>query len=245
MENPYTASRDEMHRLLVISKKAQAVAKLAELSQRYPREEIERQFASQTGPITEEINASSEAFARKTENVEFVTALGLSDFYFGSEVQTDVSFEMRRNFDGGSVKTYEDLIQNIANDTHIDCAINGKGQDLIFQIKRYPQKYLEHTNESILDYLGTEVFPHYPKMDSILVVLLQPDPPYTKTNFRFPELATALNERSELIPFNEVAFTYTDASNGIMTSVLNKLYPNPEISTIPTEQMLKRFRGEA
>ena len=72
----------------------------------------------------DEINHATESFARRTENVEFVTALGLSDFYFGPDTPTTISFEMRREFTGGPIATYEELIDNIESSTHIDCAVS-------------------------------------------------------------------------------------------------------------------------
>ena len=244
MNNPYTASRDEMNALFVMAKKVQAVQTLVDLSQRYSREEIERQLTAQAGPVFDEVTASSVAFADRTENVEFVTALGLSDFYYGADTQTNISFEMRRNFNG-VVATYDNLVQNIESATHIDAAITHAGSTRHFQIKRYSQERLDHTNDALLNYLDTNVIPHYGDMrGTTLIVLLQPDPAYRQTAFRFPELATALQERSAQITFDEVALFYSDASKGAETTVLHRLYPDYEILSIPTEQMLKRFRGE-
>lgn len=245
MNNPYSASRDEMRALFVASRKAFAESALNAAYQKYPLADVQAQVAASFGPIVDEINKETNRFARETENVEFVTALGLSDFYFGPDVQTQVSFEMRRDFQRDVTLSYESLIAGIESATHIDCAIAANGQSLAFQIKRYPQAHLDHTNEALLSYLDNDVFPHYPNMQgTILVILLQPNSPPAPTAFRFPELSAALLDGSRTITFDEVALSYTDIVNGSPFAVLHKLYPLDSRQEISLDIMLKRFRGE-
>lgn len=245
MNNPYSASRDDLHSLFVASRRSFAETKLNEALQQYPHEEVSKQISAQTGPIVDEINRATESFARRTENVEFVTALGLSDFYFGPDTPTTISFEMRREFTGGPIATYEELIDNIESSTHIDCAVSDGARTLSFQIKRYPQAYLEHTNEAIINWLTQEVLPHYPNMEGMtLIILLQPNTPPTQSAFNFQELSVALTHIENTITFDEIALSYTDFSNGNQLAVLHKLYPEHRRVVAPLDWMLQRFRGE-
>ena len=244
MNNPYTFSCNELLTLYVTSQREFVSQILIAFSFRYSEEEIRSQVSLVSGEIVDEINARTESFARRTENVEFLMSIGLSDFYFGEEAETKISFEMRRGFNG-EIKTYEDLIQNIESSTHIDCSISFENEVRHFQIKRYPQEYLKHTNEAFLNYLDQQIIPHYSNMvGTTLVVILQPNPSHTPKEFRFEELAEALHERAETITFDEVALAYSDATGGVENSFLHRLHPYYEISSIPTDRILRRFRGE-
>ena len=193
----------------------------------------------------DEINEATKAFALRTENVEFASALGLSNFYFGFDIETEVSFEMRRNFVRPDPVTYEDIVSNINSGTHIDCAVGRDGQTLDFQVKRYPQTRLAHTNEALLAWLDAEVFARYADMNgTILVILLQPNTPPAQTALRFPDLSAALLAKQSAISFDEVAVSYTDFGNGRQTATLHKLYPREERIDFPLGQVIRRFRGE-
>lgn len=245
MNNPFPASRDEMNQLFVESRKKFAKDFLEELKTRYSYEEVVSQTTAQAGPVVDELNRALDGFARDTDNVEFATALGLSDFYFGPDAKTTISFEMNRNFKASGAMTYEELIAGMEKNTHIDCAIAGDGKSLNFQIKRYPQAHLEHTNEAFLAGLDVKVFEYYANMGgTILVVVLQQNSPPTQTAFRFTELSEELQARKAKITFDEVVLLYTDYSNGKKLAVLHKLYPEHKRIVAPMEWMLKRFRGE-
>lgn len=234
-----------MHRLFAGSRMRFAQNALAEAYARYPRADVDAQIRAQAGPVVDEINRMTAVFAGKTENYEYVSALGLSNFYFGFDIETEISFEMRRNFVCPNPVTYEDVVSNIDSATYIDCAISEGRRTLNFQIKRYPQVRLLHTNGAFLAWLDTEVFAHYAPMNgTILVVLLQPNTPPAQTALRFSELSAALLVKQSPISFDEVAVSYTDYNNGHQTAALHKLYPREERIDFPLEQVLMRFRGE-
>lgn len=245
MNNPCSAPRDDLQALFVSSRRSFAEVKLNEALERYPREEVIRQITAQAGPVVDEINRATELFARRTENVEFVTALGLSDFYFGPDTPTTISFEMRREYTGSPITTYEELIDNIESATHIDCVVTDGNQLLSFQIKRYPQAYLEHTNDAFMRWLTQDVLPHYPNMAGMtLVILLQPNTPPEQSAFNFQELSASLTHIGDDITFDGIALSYTDFGNGRQLAVLHKLYPEHRRTVAPLDWMLQRFRGE-
>lgn len=209
-------------------------------------DEIRQQVAAQAGPIVEDMNRATEAFARRTENVEFVTALGLSDFYFGPDTETTISFEMRRDFRPRSDATYEEITQNIESATHVDCAVTDGTRSLNFQIKRYPQAYLEHSNDAFLSWLDEDVIAGYGEMNgTILIVLLQPTQPPGPTAFRFTPLSEAIAARADNITFDEIALSYTDIARGRQLAVLHRMYPVHRRTVAPLEWMMMRFRGQA
>lgn len=243
MNNPYSSSRKNLIKLFTDSRKKSAVEKLNELIQKYSREAVEEQIVKQKGTIIDELNLLIEKFANKTENVEFLTALSLTEFYFGGNDDTKVAFELKASADPKKITNYEKLMQAIESNTHIDCAVGS----LVFQIKRYPQKHLEHSNEALLKYLDKEVFPGYSSMKgTVLVLILQPASSVPeKTAFDFKKLSEALIERG--ISFDEVVLFYTDfeTKTNRFFSVLHRLYPKEERIVINQEKMLGRLRGES
>lgn len=243
--NPYTDTTANIRKLLIESRKQYAASVFAEAVKQYGRQEAERQIMAQSGPIVDKINEVAESLAKKTENVELITGLGLADLYFGPDSKTSISFEMKPGFAGGKLSTYADLIANIATSTHIDCSISDGKQNYDFQIKRYPQAYLEHTNEAFLKWLE-EVLQGYSEMSgTTLVIILQPNiPPTQKTLFDFPRLSSELSARSNSITFDGIALTYTDSRRDGEYSVLHRIYPKNEKAFMSLPMMLKRFRGE-
>ncbi len=246
MENPFSAPRHEMLRLFLESRIRTTQELLRDAIAANSYDEVKRQVMSKTGPIVDEMMKTPEAFARRTENVEFVTALGLSDFYFGPRAETSISFEMKRGFRPGENLTYEEILNNIESATHIDCAITEGGKTLTFQIKRYPQAYLEHTNDAFLKWLDEEIIEGYGNMNgTILVVILQPNTPPAPTAFRFRQLGESITSRARNITFDEIALTYTDFANNQQLAVLNRLFPKYERTATPLEWVMRRFRGQA
>lgn len=204
------------------------------------RGEIAKQLNDGAGEVINAVNAESKSFTHRTENVEIIKALQLSDFYFPNN-ETEICFAMRRNVDPKNVKSYEDLVLGFENATHIDCLIKSKSKSLAFQIKRYPQEYMAHTNEIFLKWIE-DIFSHYGNMKgTILSVILQPAEPYNKNDFNFSKLAISLSKIQEKITFDEVVLTYNDANKYV---VLHKIFPEHKRLLIPLYWALKRFRGE-
>jgi hypothetical protein len=198
------------------------------------------QLATQKGPILEAMDVETKKSARKTENIEVIKALQLSDFYYPHE-ETEICFELRSNVDLKSIESFDDLIDSFEDSTHIDCQIGTKTKSLNFQIKRYPADYLKHTNEAFLDWFA-KTTRHYGDMSgTILAILLQPSKPHELSAINPSEISKILISRKEKISFDEVVFTYNDR-NKFFT--LHRVYPVEKKLGIPLEWGLKRMRGE-
>ncbi|MDP3725445.1 MAG: hypothetical protein Q8R20_03195 [Nanoarchaeota archaeon] len=240
MENPFCISRKGLRDLLGLSRRNFVRNLFYKCLEKFSREEIEKQLNTQTGELMDAINTESELSVRKTENAEVITALQLSDFYFPDD-ETEICFAMRRNVDTNNVKSYEGLVSGFENATHIDCLIKLANKGISFQIKRYPERHLPHTNEAFVDWFKN-VLSHYGNMKgTILSVTLQPAEPFNKNSFNFSELAISLSEMREIITFDEVALVYNDANEYV---VLHKIFPKHKRLLVPLYWALKRFRGE-
>lgn len=241
MENPFCSSRERVLRLFLASRRSFARNLFLKFLKKCGRKEIAKQLNNEAGEIVDAINSESNVSARKTENVEVMTALQLSDFYFPHN-ETEICFAMRRNIDINRVQSYEDLVSGFENATHVDCSIRSADKHLSFQIKRYPQEYLLHTNEAFLDWFRNDVISHYGNMKgTILSIILQPNV-FEETALHFSSLASSLEEMKDIITFDEVVLIYNDHKKQLLA--LHEIFPEHKRKVIPLDWALKRFRGE-
>ena len=241
MDNPFRTSRENLQALFSEPIRRFTTENFYRLLETYTRTEIEQQIASGAGPVIDQIAAHTATLAANTSNVEIMTALSLSDFYWPHS-DTEISFELRRGVAPASVTSYEQLIASLENNTHIDCQISADNVTRSFQIKRYPLLRLGNTNEEFLRWLDEDVIRRYGNMTgTILVVILQPDGTPEQALLNPSELATSLVAMAEQITFDEVVLTYNDQGQHF---VLHKLYPEHRRILIPLDWGLRRFRGE-
>jgi hypothetical protein len=209
-------------------------------------EEILTQIFSKTGPIWEATEFFYKEFGEKTENVEVLSVLTLVHFYFNQNANPILMFEMRNDFRRKSVYTYDELIQNINSYTHIDAKATLNDQKYNFQIKTYPQRYLEHSNGAFVGYLLKVISPETGYADmrgTILVILIQPKEAYSQTSFDFVKLTEDLHPHSSKISFDEIVLGYTDG--GANTTTLHRIFPDNKRMDIDLDNMLASMRGES
>jgi len=189
-----------------------------------------------------EIIVGAQLEAKKTENVEILKALGLSDFYWPHS-ETEIFFELKKGVSPSSIVSYSDLVNGLEDNTHVDCQITGDGQTRSFQIKRYPQEYLEHSDGAFLQWLTDKVFCSYGDMSgTILVILLQPAVAFTKCPMDFTKLFSNLVDLKGIITFDEIVLSYNEQSQYM---VLHRLYPTHKRLLIPFSLALDRLKGRA
>lgn len=242
MNNPFKVSRVRLRDLLIESQRKYVKDIFYNARKSYNTTEISQQLDEQMGEVVDAVQNHSERTVAKTTNAEIITSLQLSDFYWPHS-ETEISFELSSGVNPDSIGSYEDLVEAIESDTHIDCQISGKGENRRFQIKTYPAKYLEHTNESFLSWFENKVLKHYGNMIGVsLVIIMQPEAPFDQSSLHIGNLAKSLSSMSERITFDEVALTYNDRGEYF---ALCKLYPKAKRLLIPLELGLQRMRGEA
>ena len=240
MKNPFVISRIDLVRLYGESKRQFVNELFFKSLNTFSRDNIAMQLATQSGPIVEAINVETRKSAQKTENVEVLKALQLSDFYSPHE-ETEICFELRSDVDPKSIKSYDDLVSSFEDGTHIDCQVRTKTKNLNFQVKRYPADYLKHTNEAFMEWFE-KLTKHYSEMSgTILAVLLQPSEPHGLSEINPSEILKMLISQKEKISFDEIVFTYNDR-NKFFT--LHRVYPVEKKLGIPLDWGLKRMRGE-
>lgn len=240
MNNPFRISRVGLRTLLSDSQGRFVRENYNRLLQTYTRTEIEQQLNSGAGPAIDAILEHSREFARRTSNVEVITALGLSDFYHPHD-ETEIVFELRRNVDPNTITTYEEMTAAFENDTHIDCQISTENATHSFQIKRYPMEHLGYTVEAFIEWFEN-VLASYGNMNrTTLCILILPSEANAQHPLHLPDLANSIRNLADEITFDEVALTYNDHGQNF---VLHKVYPEHRRILIPLSWGLMRFRGE-
>lgn len=242
MENPFTVSREELQSLVTNDERLFSREQFNTLLRQYSRDEIEEQITNKSGPLMESIKARANAIATNTGKAEVINALSLADFYF-PDSDTTISFELRRGVSQESITTFSELVGAFEVGTYIDCEVMSGEEIRSFQIKAYPQAYIEHANEVFLKWIKEEVFDHYGDMKGvILVVILQPDNSGGRSsNLDLDILANGIDAMVDRITFDEVVLTYNDRGQYI---TLCKLYPERKKLSVPLEWALARFRGD-
>ena len=243
MSDPLSISVSDLLHLFNEERSKPIKALLEKYKASFSPDEMARQLQSKSGPVYEAAQKYWNEFGRININVEVVTTIGLSYFYFGIDAETLISFEMKNSYRKPWVSSYSELAENIETSTHVDSAVEDDHTKLVFQIKTYKQKYLEHTNAAFLEWLETSVLRGYGDMSgTVLVVLIQPQFAYSKTDLNFDELTPELTRRRDKISFDGIVVSYTDASPE--TATLQEIYPNNRRFDIPLTTMLAKFRGE-
>ncbi|TSC84073.1 MAG: hypothetical protein G01um101417_342 [Parcubacteria group bacterium Gr01-1014_17] len=240
MKNPFCISRRGLQHLFLSFKGDFAQDLFQRALDRYSYEEIEVQLNNGKGVIIDAIAANSKLSSSKTENVEVLTALQLSDFYFPYN-ETAICFELRSDVSPFAIKSYQDLTSALEDNTYVDCSVIYGDKKMSFQIKRYPQKHLEHKNEAFMKWFESKRR-HYGEMNgTILVIILQPSGFSMSSKLNLTELAREFIFLKDEITFDEIVVFFNDSMKYF---TLYKLYPKEEKLLIPLEWGLKRFRGE-
>ena len=217
--------------------KHRVLSVIEKFGDKFSGQEIIDQIKNDFGEVGTFIKKDTDKLTNKTENTEILMAFDLADFYFGLEKNPDICFDMRNDFKVNSITNYNEFVSQIESYTDIDCTIKDSLRSFDFQIKRFPQKYLEHDNETIIKYLEKEVFPHYTENNRmILAILLQPYPPFSNSDLDFKILNEYLISIKEKINFSEIVFVF-NINNEKMA--LSRVYPDYVSSTKQMELLSK------
>lgn len=244
MNNPFKISRIDLRNLLNNSRRDFSRKLFIRMKSKYGSDGIAKQLDEKKGELIDEINSNSKKLSLKKENVEIITALSLSDFYF-PRTETEITFELKKGVKPDSISKYNDLVSALEDYTHIDCQIEGEEKKLFFQIKRYPQQYLGDSSNEFLNWFSEDVIGRYGDMEgTILVIIIQPSDKNSIENpTNLGELIDKILGIKDQISFDEVAFIYNDSIEKGFT--LLKILPNQKRLVIPLELGLARLRGDA
>lgn len=240
MSNIYTASRADLRKLFVDSRKEKVRENYKRLLKAFSRQELEQQLDKGEGEIVDSVNEIAATSAPNNANVEVFTALGLADFYY-PDTEAEIAFEISDKVDPTSITTYEELTSAFETDTPVDCRVFSGDETLNFQIKRYPHPHLEFAPKAIVSWFE-KVIGHYGDMsDTKLCILLQPSGDYKEGVLDIGKVITGIQALSEKISFNEVMFTYNE---GMQHMVLHKVHPETKRLLVPLDWALARMRGD-
>jgi len=170
--------------------------------------EMTTQMENDEGAFYEAMTEDTNKFSAITQNAEILLATDLSEFYF-PKIETEICFEMKRNFSAPPNISYDEITANIENDTYIDCSIKSNEKQFDFQIKRYAQKYFLFTSEAMSEFIIKVIRGYGDMSKTILIVLLQPDKE-PKDHFDFKEIHDNICAIKNEISFEEINFVFND-----------------------------------
>lgn len=243
MQNPFRIKRSKLLSLFN-EFRGKSIAKIirhfgSELSDH----EMSRQIIEKTGPVHEAAEAFYKKFGSNTDNIEIMTSLSLSDFYFDPLSDPELEFEMRRDFKAKAVWSYEELTKNLDKNTYIDACVSLGTERYVFQIKGYDERWFSHTNKEIVKRILEIVDGYGSDMHgTILLLTIQPKAAYARTSLDFNKLTSDLEPHKEKISFDEVLLVYTDG--GTNSTVLQRILPTNTRKDIDLNTMLARMRGD-
>lgn len=240
MSVKFCIPKNVLYELYLKKQKGRVFSVLEKFGNNFSGQEIINQVKNDTGEVGTFVQKDTDKLTNKTENTEILMAFDLADFYFGLETNPEICFDMRNDFKSESVRSYDNLVSQIESYTDIDCSIKDSEQSFDFQIKRFPQKYLEHNNETVIKYFEEDVFPHYTKNNNmILAVLLQPHPPFSDSDLDFKILNQYLVSIKEKINFSEIIFVFNINNEKL---ALSRVYPDYVSSTKPLELLSDKYK---
>lgn len=170
--------------------------------------EMTTQMENDKGIFYESMTEDTNKFTSKTQNVEILLATDLSEFYF-PKIETEICFEMKRNFSAPKNISYDEITANIENNTYIDCSIRSGKKKFDFQIKRYSQEHFAFTSGAMSDFILKVVRGYGDMSKTILIILLQPDKE-PKDHFDFKEIYNNISRIKNEISFDEINFVFND-----------------------------------
>ncbi len=240
MNNPYCASYENVRKLYIDHTKALTREKYDEWVKKSSREQVKVQLDARKGEVIDGIWKIIRDTIKQTEFVEFLAALQLADFYFPNE-EKSVCFELKRNVKPSDIKSFEELIKNIENDTYIDCEIKTADQKISFQIKR---DYSDHTPNGFSLWLNEKVFiKKYGDMKGTSLVLylgVPTDGSVVEIDKFYEEFTKNCTQH---ISFDKVLLLYNDKTSGHI--VLHEFFPKHKRLLIESDLAMSRFRGDA
>lgn len=172
------------------------------------REEMIAQVERERGSFADAIKGEANRFANKTDNVEAMMAIWLTDFYFPN-LNPKICFEMKNDFSPNKATAYDVFLGGIEKNTVIDCSIKGNVRQFNFQIKRYPQEYLPLTNEAVAGYIKKTIATYGSMKGIILIILLQPNTE-TPNDFSFRRAHEDLLAIKDNVTFDEINFIFNE-----------------------------------
>lgn len=239
MNNPYCASYESLRSLLLIRQRKLLADRLRHWLTVFSYEEIEEQVSKGLGKVVDESMALSQADAKKSETTELLSALQLADFYFPNK-DKKVCFDLRQKVNPALIQDCDDLMNAFEDHTHIDFIVRATKKELSFQLKRYR---LDHDHKIFIAWLKEKVIRHYGDMSGTrLVILLQSYNGTSKVLAVDKLYEMFVQEVRQSVTFDEIFLMYNDAVSGYV--VLHQLFPLHKRKLIPTDWMLRRFRGE-
>jgi len=238
MQNPFCISKNKLKKLLEAKTQERLLSQIEKFKDSLPLEEMFNQMEQGSGVFDDSMSKDTTKFTNKTENVEAFLAIDLSDMYFPDE-ESKICFEMKKGFSSSEI-TFDELIAGVECDTHIDCSVKGKEKSFYFQIKRYPQAYLEHTTESITKYIKEAVGGYGDMTGTILVILLQPNTE-TPSEIDFPKIYQNLQSIKDKISFQEIDFIFNDKNQYI---IWHQVFPESGHYKKPLVLLSDRYKKE-
>lgn len=214
MKNPFCISKIKLKKLLEIKTQERLMGQIEKFKSSLSLQEMFSQMENGIGIFDEAMNRDTARFTNKTENVEAFLAIDLSDLYFPDE-EPEICFEMKKGFPSSSEITFDELIAGVECDTHIDCSIKGNQKSFDFQIKRYPQAFLEHTTEGLTKYIKETVGGYGDMSNTILIILLQPNTE-APSDIDFPKIHQNLQSIKNKISFQEIDLLFNDKNQYII-----------------------------
>lgn len=233
MNNPFCISKNKLYKMFWHDKSRDRFDKLIKkFSNKYIVEEMLDQVIREDGEVYDYFTQEIKTFTRTTTSEETASSFNLSDFYFGSNVETEICFEMKRSFSKKTISSYDELANNVECDTFIDCAIQLKNKKRIFQIKGYREDYHAHKTADLIKFLDKKLLGGYGNMSGVIgAVLIQPIP-WSNSELDFDEIHKYLNTIKESITFDEIVFIWNEMQKSM---VKYEVYPNNNIVKIPLD----------
>ena len=136
MKNPFCISKDDLIQIFwgqSTDKKISDILK--KFGKQYSLLKICQQMENRQGEVGEYFSKELERFSKKSTHEEIAHAITLADFYF-LKSKPVICFEMKRAFKKNQVETFEELLENIENDTEIDCLLKDSHAEFHFQLKQ-------------------------------------------------------------------------------------------------------------
>lgn len=238
MQNPICIPKNKLRALYVYDMRERTASWMLKFLNHFWPIEMHKQLEEESGEFYDYSQFEIKKFTKKTENAEILTSLELSDFYFGSEVNTDICFEIKRRISIKNLKTYKDLTDGIESNTHVDCFISKDGQGLEFQIKRYPQERLALNTDSFVKFIEEKNRRYGAMQKTILAILIQPIP-FSPLHIIFFKTVHELLVGKGSINFAEVVLLYNDKNKNM---VIRRVFPDYIAASKPIEFKSAKYK---
>ncbi len=162
---------------------------------------------AQDKKLADKFEESVIKFSMRNLTLEIFSSLLLASFYFGTEANPNICFDMKLGFNSDTFKdgeiSFNDLEKWVESDTAIDCYISDQRQEFKFQIKSFPEKYKTLNTKTLVTYIKELSQKKYGGMSDVILTLV----PQVKTPFSYlPVDLKVLGEKLSVtnIGFKEV-----------------------------------------